>query len=143
MDSDLHALCYFSRNRIMGPNGPDRAELAQILGSARHNNRQFGVTGALLFTEVYFAQILEGPLGPVETIFERIQCDLRHSDVTVLSFQPIAQRRFAGWAMAYAGLGDGEAESGFGTDEPGHDLVAVLQDLIARHDRHQAGRPGA
>ncbi len=61
-----------------------RAEPGRILATARANNRQLGVTGALLFTEVSFAQILEGPLGPIETKFERIRCDLRHSDMAVL-----------------------------------------------------------
>jgi hypothetical protein len=134
MKSDLHALSYFSRNRIVDADGPNRQELAHILGTARHNNRQLGITGALLFTEVYFAQILEGPLGAVETLFERIQCDRRHSDVTVLSFHPVASRRFAGWSMAYAGLGDG-ADDDMAFDEPGHDLVAVLRELIGRHDQ--------
>ena len=136
MASDLYALSYLSRNRIEGVDGPNRKELQQILSSARRNNRQLGITGAMLFTEIYFAQILEGPQGAVETIFERIQCDLRHSDVTVLSFQPIAARRFAGWSMAYARL-DGAADDGtLAFDEPGHDLVTVLRDLIGKHDQH-------
>jgi hypothetical protein len=145
-ETDLHTLSYFSRNRIAAERAPGHAELGRILVAARRNNRQLGISGALLFTEVYFAQILEGPLAAVETLFERIQCDLRHSDVTVLSFQPIASRRFAGWSMAFAGVDDSEAHGTLAFDEPGHDLVAVLRDLITRHDQHHAAgaaRPGS
>ena len=39
----------------------------------------------------------------MDETFERIQCDHRHADVTVLRSEPIDGRAFAGWSMGYAG----------------------------------------
>jgi hypothetical protein len=143
--TDLHTLAYFSRNCVAETEGALQTEIAGILRSARVNNRQFGVTGALLFSAGCFAQVLEGPLPGVEAIFERIQCDPRHRDVTVLHFKPIEQRSFAHWSMAFAGLpSPGEAPVAFdgwsggpevaAANAAGEDLVVVLRDLIGRYD---------
>ncbi|MDA3920047.1 MAG: BLUF domain-containing protein [Salinisphaera sp.] len=35
--------------------------------------------------------------------FERIQCDERHSNATILLFEPSENRAFSNWAMAYVG----------------------------------------
>ena len=37
-----------------------------------------------MFNSGCFAQVLEGPHHAIQATFERIQCDERHSDVTVL-----------------------------------------------------------
>ena len=39
-------------------------------------------------------------------LFEIIQMDDRHTDVTVLHFEPLDQRNFADWSMALAGIED-------------------------------------
>ncbi len=49
----------------------------------------------------------------LEDLFESIQMDGRHGEVTVLHFEPIAERSFAEWAMALAGI---EAHQRFGLD---------------------------
>ncbi len=101
--TDLYQLVYCSRNTI-SEQGDNLAEaVSAILATARHNNRQAGVTGALLFTRSWFAQVLEGPRDAVEATFERIQSDMRHGDVTVLSFLAAEQRSFPNWSMAFAG----------------------------------------
>lgn len=81
---DLYQIVYCSRNGIQGAAAEVEAEIHSILASARQNNEPSGVTGALLFNGAAFAQVLEGPLGRVSQIFEEIQCDQRHSDVTIL-----------------------------------------------------------
>ena len=48
-------------------------------------------------------QALEGERTILEGIFERIQGDPRHDDVTVLSFEPVGERVFPDWDMAYLG----------------------------------------
>ena len=86
MSVDLYRIVYCSRNRVAEEiQGVDQDhELQQILNSARENNSARNVTGALLFNEEYFAQVLEGPQLAVEEIFERIQRDRRHGQVTVV-----------------------------------------------------------
>jgi hypothetical protein len=75
-------------------------ELPSILAASRANNPRCGVTGALLVSRKGFAQVLEGPSAAVSETFERIQWDLRHDDVTVLSVEAVPERQFGEWAMA-------------------------------------------
>ena len=99
----VYKLLYCSRNLLSGSLAEQQAEVQKILESSRRNNVREGVTGALLFNGDWFAQVLEGPLAKVEIAFERIQCDPRHTDVTLLESEIADQRIFADWSMAYAG----------------------------------------
>lgn len=100
---NLFRLVYVSRNLL--PPGPEaqEEEVDRILRVSQRNNAALGVTGALLFSDDCFAQTLEGSLGAVEALFERIQLDLRHQASVVLEAGPIAEREFGAWSMAYAG----------------------------------------
>lgn len=99
----LYRLVYFSTNKIQAAPDAFRAEVEQILEASRRNNAMVGVTGALMFSSGFFGQVLEGPRPAVEATFERIQQDVRHGDVSVLEFKPMAGRNFDTWAMAYVG----------------------------------------
>jgi predicted sulfurtransferase len=90
-------IVYRSRSRI--PAEQRRAVLAQIFASARTNNRRAGVTGALLVTDHYFVQTLEGDEAQVRALFERIDQDDRHDDLVVVEDLHEA-RVFSRWAMA-------------------------------------------
>ena len=81
--------------------GEQDLELEHILSRARDNNSALSVTGALLFNRDYFAQVLEGPRAAVENIFERIQRDRRHGQVTVVDNGWTETRDFPDWAMAH------------------------------------------
>jgi len=62
-------------------------------------NPAHGITGVLCFSGEVFLQVLEGGRSQVSALYNRIACDPRHHDVVLLSFDEIAERRFAGWAM--------------------------------------------
>jgi hypothetical protein len=98
----LHRLIYVSRNALTGSALEMEREVLRILDSSRRNNERDGLTGALLFNDDCFAQVLEGDFAMLHKVFERIQCDLRHRDTVVLEFGP-AEREFGQWSMAYAG----------------------------------------
>ena len=54
----------------MNPDDPHlRADLKSILEAAKRNNMANGVTGALLFNQEYFAQVLEGDRKVVTETF--------------------------------------------------------------------------
>jgi hypothetical protein len=140
MNSELFSLVYFSRSTIQ-PDGVE-AEIRKILDIAREENPKRDVTGALLFSGGFFAQALEGPLSSVESTFERIRKDVRHTDVSVLSCKPITRRSFADWSMAYAtpagwlsaSLGVAgilDNPSCIDCDKLGNEIVSVLQMLIS------------
>jgi hypothetical protein len=144
MTEPLHTLAYFSRNAIDDIGLDLTVELSNILASARRNNGKLGLTGALIFSTDCFAQVLEGPLSSIERIFEDIECDPRHRDVTVLHFKPAVARSFAEWSMAFARVprlspegieirGALASPAAIGAHSAGRDLITILQDLIARH----------
>ena len=49
-------------------------------------------------------QVLEGGRGAVNKLYNRIAADPRHSDVELLSYEEIAERRFAGWSMGQVNM---------------------------------------
>ena len=91
----LVRLLYASR---VAPSSSAEA-LAAILRSSRANNAKAGVTGVLCCSESIFMQSLEGGRTVVSQLFQKIAADARHKDVVLLSYEEIAERRFAGWAM--------------------------------------------
>ncbi len=99
--TSIQKVVYCSRNLIEGDAATRNAEISQILETSRRNNSKANVTGALLFSADHFAQVLEGPQEALEAVFERIQNDTRHGDVTVLESLTSEQRDFAEWSMAY------------------------------------------
>ena len=108
--TELHRLVYYSRNQITGGPGILTDAIASILATSRINNERAGVTGALMFNAGCFAQVLEGPQASIESVFERIQQDERHSAVTLLELSTIEARRFPSWSMGYVGASPAEAE---------------------------------
>lgn len=76
-------------------------DLEEILEHARINNAAKGITGALVYVEGVFLQILEGDRGSVEHLMARISKDLRHETVTVLRESEIPAATFGDWNMAY------------------------------------------
>jgi hypothetical protein len=101
MNSDVYKILYCSKNLIEGEDAKRDAEITQILQTSRRKNKEQNVTGALLFDSGYFAQTLEGPRLAIERIFERIQRDPRHGEVTVLGSQTHGRRDFPEWSMAH------------------------------------------
>ena len=100
MEQDLFRILYCSRNLTDVTPGLQGLALGQIFETARHNNARRKVTGALLHSSGYFAQVLEGPVTEIEQVFEKIQRDPRHGDVTVIECAGISSRDFPEWSMA-------------------------------------------
>jgi hypothetical protein len=76
-------------------------DLEDILENARENNFEAGITGALVYIEGFFLQILEGEAEAVHELMARISKDLRHETVTVLTQGETAAPLFSDWRMAY------------------------------------------
>ena len=82
----------------------DQEELFSILKKSKANNAKSGVTGALCFSEGIFIQVLEGGRNAVNRLYNRIAADPRHTDVELLLYQEIGERRFAGWSMGQVNM---------------------------------------
>jgi len=82
----------------------DQEELVAILRKSKTNNPALGVTGVLCFSEGIFLQVLEGGRSPVNKLYQRIASDSRHTDVELLCYEEIGERRFAGWSMGQVNI---------------------------------------
>lgn len=99
----LFRLLYVSETRLDGDIAQAAQEIERILATSRRNNAAFGITGALIFNCGFFAQVLEGPRGAVEQIFQTIRHDPRHAKIQVMSAGEVDSRTFPNWAMAFIG----------------------------------------
>lgn len=95
-------LIYRSRSLLADSIGGVEKGLSEILRVSRINNRNRGVTGALVLYEYkhLFAQALEGPEHEVQGLFDLIKSDPRHEGVEVSEAEPAPDRLFGRWAMA-------------------------------------------
>jgi hypothetical protein len=98
----LVRLMYASRARA----GLDAEEHAAILRQSRAANPKHGITGVLCVCPngPLFIQVIEGGRDAVNALYARIVRDPRHHDVTLLRYEDIAERRFAGWSMGQVNM---------------------------------------
>jgi hypothetical protein len=76
-------------------------DLEELLDQAMRRNAAQDITGALVYSEGMFLQILEGDRQVLEDLMNQIRRDLRHERVTVLQEGEVPGRTFGQWAMAY------------------------------------------
>ena len=77
----------------------DADALAAIVRESKRYNAGHGITGVLCFSGGLFMQVLEGGRAAVNRLYARIVADPRHSEVELLLYEEIGERRFAGWSM--------------------------------------------
>jgi hypothetical protein len=94
-------LMYASVNRV--PAARVAGVVDTIVTTARARNASHGITGALLFTGLHFVQIVEGPAAAIAALWANMQADPRHDGLVLANHGPLAERRFHGWSLAYAG----------------------------------------
>ena len=147
MSEDLYRLVYYSRNAIVGDAATLASAITSILAKSQANNERVGVTGALMFNSGCFAQVLEGSRSAIEDVFERIQQDDRHGEVSLLAFDPAPVRAFQNWSMGFVGASVDDAarygvlvkESGFDPARmTGEALFETLHGLALEEERTSA-----
>jgi hypothetical protein len=77
------------------------SELEEILVDARAGNEKRNITGALIYVDGVFLQVLEGDKDVLRRLMHSIAADTRHSSVTVFHEAEVEQRLFSSWRMAY------------------------------------------
>ncbi len=118
-------------------------DLEELLEKARRKNGGLSISGALVYTDGLFLQILEGDRDHVQALMDRIRKDVRHEHVTVLREGEVASAQFGSWKMAYvsatpeqvarwAGLGAGAAnDEAIDDDENRRRTARFAQDILA------------
>jgi len=93
----MHHIIYMSRAATeLKP-----TDLAALLVQSRRNNEQAGITGALVYGDGQFMQVLEGDEAAVMDCYQRIAQDPRHDAVFKLADKAIEERYFVNWSMAF------------------------------------------
>lgn len=75
-------------------------QVRALVGISQLHNRRHDITGALLFTGVSYAQVVEARTDVLDPLLARIQCDRRHTGMQVVWRGPVERRLYARWAMA-------------------------------------------
>ena len=75
-----------------------------IVHEGRSHNPQAGITGILCYGGGIFLQAIEGGRSAVSALYGHIQRDPRHTDVELLHYEEITERRFGGWTMGQVNL---------------------------------------
>ena len=78
-------------------------DLEKILSDARAGNQARNVTGALVYVDGVFFQLLEGDQAVVRNLMANIASDTRHHSVKVFYEAQVDVRAFESWSMAYLG----------------------------------------
>ena len=124
-DSDLMQMVYLSFATVKLKADADK-QIEAILEEAVAHNSEVGITGELIYRNGIFLQLLEGRKSDVEQLLGKILMDSnRHENMKVLFKQPMVERLFPDWSMAYVKL-----------DNAALDLVTTIvpwQTLINQH----------
>jgi hypothetical protein len=84
-------------SRAAEPVNQDTIE--SILQQSRSYNPSLGVTGILCHGGDVYMQVLEGGRAAVNELYNKIVRDPRHTEVLLLHYEEVAERRFSGWTM--------------------------------------------
>lgn len=128
--TDLHRLIYVSAAR----ESLDPAEIDGLLAISRRNNDRDAITGLLIYHDMTFIQLLEGPPEAIARCFGRITGDPRHGEVSRLIDGPTETRSFPEWQMGFATPGD--------LPEPARDKVISIAELRAHGTASASNDPG-
>ncbi|ANQ50674.1 BLUF domain-containing protein [Flammeovirga sp. MY04] len=93
----MYCLCYIStRNEKLNDD-----VLKEILTQSRKSNQNKELTGLLVLMDNQFLQILEGEEKEVNSLYNKICKDTRHSYVQKIYSGELDKRNFASWDMAF------------------------------------------
>lgn len=96
----LVRLLYVSRAVDADP----QTAIDSILTASRAHNLHNGITGILCYGGGLFVQAIEGGRTAVNALYTHIVEDPRHTDIVLLHYEEISERRFGGWTMGQVNL---------------------------------------
>ena len=104
--------------------------LEAILKDAQDGNEKRNVTGALVYVDDVFFQLIEGDKDVVCDLMASISSDTRHHSVKIIYEAAVEARAFESWRMAYLSPTADQMSQWAGF--PG---TATVQDLLAEINR--------
>lgn len=106
------------------------AELEDLLRQAQQGNERAGITGALVYGDGQFMQIMEGEQAVLEDLYTHLGQDRRHKGLFKFADRAIPARRFAEWSMGFQAVSPATFEQLLGYVAPAQ-LALQLPDLGA------------
>lgn len=76
-------------------------DVLDILKGAHEKNERLNITGALIYVNKVFIQLIEGDRVSVNKLFQSISHDARHYNITIIKAEEITHRQFSHWRMKY------------------------------------------
>ena len=76
-------------------------DIAHLLTRARERNKEYGITGVLLYIGGNFMQYIEGPRDSLDHIYKIIRKAKQHTGIIMISRESIENRQFANWSMGF------------------------------------------
>ncbi len=104
MDTELRQLAYISQASFE----PSDTELLEILSVSRVCNERDQITGFLMYHDLNFFQVVEGPPEKIESLFMRLHRDVRHHHIIKILDRETRARMFTSWSMAFKSLSQRE-----------------------------------
>ena len=94
MKEELRRVIYVSEKV-----GSSEQDVTDIINASARNNQGKKITGCLLVGKTSFLQILEGPSDAIQSLYNTISEDNRHTNVKSLCDEPLETRLFSDWSM--------------------------------------------
>ncbi len=98
----LSRLIYISEPQFDAAEGSTLTQLASIMTASRRNNKASNITGALVYDQYWFLQVLEGERRAIWERFSRINEDERHGGCLLIEMADVEDRLFGNWWMGLA-----------------------------------------
>lgn len=76
-------------------------DLKSIVAISKENNKKDNITGALVYHDGIFFQLIEGYKSDILKLYEAIKKDPRHTNVQLIYTGHKTKRTFKNWSMAY------------------------------------------
>ena len=138
--------CLYASHTV-GPLTPEVMD--SLLEQSRRNNPRLGITGLLCVSGDVFIQVLEGGRDAICELYKTIVGDNRHTNVRLLVYEEITERRFGNWTMGHVNIAKVNASlllkySETPTVNPfgcsGRATMALLDELVATASIVNRGR---
>ena len=110
----MHHIIYMSR--AVAPMSDH--QLAHLLQQAREGNRQRNITGALVYGDGQFMQIIESEEAHLAQLYAHLLSDPRHGNIVKLADKQLAQRSFSEWSMGFQTVSPAQFEQLAGYTAP-------------------------
>jgi hypothetical protein len=105
-------------------------ELVALLERSRRNNDRDGLSGMLLYSSQSFLQVLEGDEAPLQSTYDRILADDRHTNLRMLMNADVVSPMFPDWTMGFEHVDDEELADDLEGFTPATLYPLVNPDLI-------------